>query len=400
MRLRWHVCDSLTGNIIGRLNVNGYEITEEIRASTVGTLNVPMPATAEAVRALNVLIRPGDRRPHGRAVAMEDPLTGKILFYGPIMTVPERNGAALTVTVNDWSAWFRAAVVRPTGTKFVTKRNYVVTARDQGLIMTDLFAIALGTDAAGNPVGKPAIVIDDAPAVSTSRDRTAKMFDKIGDVLDELANTEGGVEWFTYGTRSPRSTQVIGHVAAAYPERGTGSIPIRLSWKQDLLNNISGNFESFKWPGGADVPTRVWSTDAQEDVTLWGYDQATSLGVTDILWEDKIDLADGTTTKATATARAKGELKRAASFDGLVELSCPVRSDGHGLTFASLDVGERVRLEIDDSWNRTINTPAARIVRRVISGGAGKPTAQVLTVDIDDNASPFTTGLPGVAVGG
>lgn len=387
---RWHVCDSLTGNIVGRLDVATYEITEEIRAAGVGTLTVPMPKQPEAVRRLNRLLRPGDRRAHGRAIAWEDIGSGKILFYGPIMKTPDRAGPVLTVPVADWSAWFRSALVRPTGAKFVTKRDYIVTGREQCLIMTDLMSIALeGT------IGDPAIVVDTAPTSGVNRDRTARMFTKVGDVLDELANTAGGVEWFTYGTRNPRATQIIGHVAAAWPERGSGQRPIRLSWKQDLAGNISGNIDSYTWPGGEDVPTRVFGTDAQEEVTLWGYAEDTStIGLTDIVWEGVVDLADGTTDKATATARAKGELQRASAFDGLLELTV----NAERLDFHKLVVGDRARIEIDDGWNRTINVPAARIVRRVLSGGAGKPTVQTLTADLDDTVSPFATGLPGVAV--
>lgn len=390
--LRWHVCDSLTGNIVGRLPVQTYEITEEVRAATVGALTVAMPGTPARVSALNRLIRPGDRRPHGRAIAMEDIATGQVLFYGPITRPPQRQGPVLTIPVVDWSAWFRSTVIRPKGTNFVTKRDYVVTGREQGLIVTDLLSWALGTDTDGDPTGKPAIVIDTAPTSGTTRDKTARMFSKIGDALDELANTDGGVEWHTYGTRNPHATQIIGHAAAAWPERGGGGTPKRLSWRQDLQGNTSGNIASYTWPQGDDSPTRVWATDAGEEVALWGFDQDTNVGVVDLVWESTVDLADGTTNKATASARAKGELKRVAGFDGTLELAIAAER----VDFTDLVVGDRARVEIDDGWNRTVNTTAARIVRRVMTGGAGRPTIQTLTVDLDDDASPFDTGLPGV----
>lgn len=392
--LRWHVCDSLTGNIVGRLSPVSYEITEEIRASTVGTLTLAMPDSVAGVGRLNTLIRPGDRSPTGRAIAMEDASSGTILFYGPIIRTPQRSGPTLTLDVNDWSAWFRTAVLRPIGTKFVTKRDYVVTNKDQGLIMRELFQRALGVESGGNPTGKPSIVVDASEPLSKNRDRTVRMFSRIGEHLDELAATDAGIEWHTYGTRNSHGTQITGHVTADWPERGTGKTPHRLSWKQDLQGNISGNISSYDWPGGENVPTRVWATDGNEEAALWGYDQSTTLGSTDILWEDLIDLADGTTDKATATARAKGELKRATAFDGLLELTVDVSK----IAFHAIVVGERARVEIDDSWNRTISTNAARIIRRVMSGGYGKPTVQVLTVDIDDNRFPWGV-VPGTGVG-
>lgn len=400
MALRWHVCDSLTGNIVGRLNPNQYEITEEIRASTVGTVQVPTPSTSEAIKNLRNLIMPGDRRPHGRSIAMEDMATGRILFYGPIVQKPARSGAVITITVNDWSAWFRSCVVRPIGTKFVTKRDYIAIGAEQCLIMRDLMKVALGTDTLGNPAGKPNIVVDDAPTSGVVRTKTARMFSKIGDHLDEYANLSDGAEWYTYGTRSQYGTQVVAHVAVAWPERGSGAAPSRISWRQDLNGRASGNLDSFTWPGGEDSPTRVWGIDGNEDVALWGYDQATTIGTSDIFWEGTIDLVDGTTKKTQATSRAKGELKRVLGFDGLVEVVVPVRGDGKGLTFSNLVVGDRARVEIDDLWNHTVKTPASRITRRVMTGGIGQATQQTLTIDIDDNSTPFTTSLPGVVVTG
>src|SRR5688572_18378807 len=102
--LRWHVCDSRTGNIAGRLSVNGYDITEEIRASSVGNLTVPLPDNPAAVERLRNLIKPAGRRPHYRAVAMEDADTGQILFYGPISAPPRREGPNVAIAVVDWSA--------------------------------------------------------------------------------------------------------------------------------------------------------------------------------------------------------------------------------------------------------------------------------------------------------
>lgn len=397
-KLRWWVCDSLTGNIVGRLNPNQFEITEEIRASTVGTVRLPVPSTPNALTGLRNLIMPGDRRPHGRAIAMEDTATGRVLFYGPIVQKPVRDGAAITVTVNDWSAWFRSCVVRPTGSKFATKRDYTAVGVEQCTIMRDLFKIALGTDTLGSSSGKPNIVVDDAPTSGVTRNLTARMFTKIGEQLDEYANLSDGAEWYTYATRDTYGTTIVAHVAVAWPERGGGTAPVRISWRQDLQGRASGNVDSFTWPGSEDSPTREWAIDGNEVVALWGYDQAPTIGVTDIFWEGTIDLVDGTTKKAQATARAKGELKRVLNFDGLLEVTLPVRADGKGLQFTSLVCGDRARVEIDDLWNRTINTPASRITRRVMSGGAGQITQQVLTIDIDDNDTPFTGSLPGVAV--
>jgi hypothetical protein len=59
-------------------------------------------------------------------------------------------------------------------------------------------------------------------------------------------------------------------------------------------------------------------------------------------------------------------------------------------------VGDRVRLEVD-GWNRTAATRSSRVVPGAVRR-AGKPTTQVLTVDLDDNRFPFSGGLPGMPV--
>lgn len=389
--MRWHVCDSLTGRIVGRLHPNSWDITEEPRASSVGNLTVPLPGDPAAVDRLRNLLRPGDRRPHARAVALEDPNTGKVLFYGPIVSPPQRSGPEIAVPVVDWSAWFRQTVIRPSGATFTTTagRDYIVTNREQALIMTDLFARALEATA-----GNPNIVIDAAPTTGVNRARTAKLFAKVGEHLDEIANLSNGCEWYTYGTRDDDSTSIVAHVAVAWPERGGGQIPVRLSYRQDLNGNRSGNVDTVSWPGGGEgAATRIWATDGADPVALYGWGQSPTVGSVDIIWEDTIDLADGTTNKATATARAKGELRRVVSFDGTVDLTVNARV----IPFAKLQVGDRARVEIADMWN-LVQLGAVRIVKRVMSGGAGRPDLQVLTVDLDDNRFPFGGDLPGTAV--
>jgi hypothetical protein len=395
--LRWWVTNSRTGGIVGRLNVNSYDITEEIRASSVGNLTVPLPDNSAAVERLRNLIKPAGRRPHYRAVAMEDAATGQILFYGPISAPPRREGPNVALSTVDWSAWFRSALLKPSGQTplFGTKSDYVVTSREQCLIMWELFGRALAVGVTGK--GRPQMIRDDYPTSGVNRDRTARMFSTVGEHLDEISNMDRGAEWFTYGERSS-GTSVEAHVAVAWPERGRGGAPIRLSWRQDGAGNTSGTIDSFNWPPGEDnSPTRVFATDGNEDAALWGYSQAITVSDasdSDIAWDAKIDLADGTTDKATATARAKGELNRATQFDGLLEVTVAAER----LAFSSLVVGDRARVEIDDGWNRTVNTNSSRIVRRVMAGGAGKPTTQTLTVDLDDNRYPFTGQYPGVAV--
>src|SRR5829696_4514844 len=161
--LRWHVTNSRTGDIVGRLPVNGYDVTEEIRASSVGNLTVPMPDGSAAVERLRNLIKPAGRRSHYRAVAMEDTDTGQILFYGPISAPPRREGPSVAISVVDWSAWFRSALIKPAGQTplFVTKQDYVVTNREQCLIMYELFGHALAIGVTGK--GRPQMIRDDHP---------------------------------------------------------------------------------------------------------------------------------------------------------------------------------------------------------------------------------------------
>jgi hypothetical protein len=237
---------------------------------------------------------------------MEDEATGALLFYGPISQIPQLSGAEISIPVEDWGEWFRRAAVSQTGVNYVTKRDYVTTNREQCLIMADLLAIAMALP------GEPNFVVDTPPTSGVNRDRTARMFTKIGEALDEISNMDNGAEWYTYGVRGPYATTVVPHVAVAWPERGSGAMPLRLSYKRDSQGRNSGNIDSFAWPQGQESPTSVWASDGADDAVLWGFAKASTIGATDIRSETTIDLADGTTNKATATAR-QGRAARVAS---------------------------------------------------------------------------------------
>jgi hypothetical protein len=377
--LRFHVVNSLTGRIVGRLEPNRWEITEPLRGPATGTLTVAVPEDPAAVAKLRNLVIP-----QIRSVVLEDD-DGTLIFAGPIPYREGYAGGELTIPVVDWRAWFYAVPIRPTSGG--ARHDYIVTGREQGLIMTDLMSLAL------TGAGKPSMVIDTAPTTGVTRDLAAKMFQtKVAESLDTIMNRERGCEWWTYATRTS-ATQILFHAAVAWPERKTRETPIRVSWRKD----VGGNASEVSWPVASEAaPSKVWAVDGgAEDVALWSFatDPAVAAG-TRLLWESQLTLNDGTVSKATAFEAAYGAVTRAAAgIAGEAEFTIPAEK----LALRDGAPGNRARLIFDNGWQQ-FDLPACRITQRVMSGGRGQPTQQRLTLDLTDSRYPDDGGDPGRAV--
>jgi hypothetical protein len=379
--LKWHAVDSLTGRIVGRLNPSRWEIVEPLRSPATGTLTVPVPDDPVALAQLRQCVIP-----QIRSVVLEDD-DGTLIFGGPIPYREGYAGGELTIPLVDWRAWFYTVPIRPTSGG--ARHDYIVTAREQSLIMTDLMSLALtGT-------GIPLMVVDSAPTTGVTRDLTAKMFQtKVGESLDTILNRERGAEWWTYPTRTS-PTMVLFHVAVAWPERQTRIDPIRVSWRQD----VGGNASEVSWPVASEAsPSKVWAVDGgSDDVALWSsaVDPGVAAG-SRLLWESQLTLNDGTTSKASAFEAAYGAVTRASS--GVAgEAEFTIQLGSRRPTLKDGTPGNRARLIFDNGW-QAFDLPACRITQRVMSGGRGQPTQQRLTLDLTDSRYPDDGGDPGRAV--
>lgn len=380
--MRFHVADTLTGKIVGRLDPSSWEVSEPLRSPGVGTLAVPLPDADDRVRGLVDLTLP--RR---RWVAIEDD-HGRFLWGGAIPRRPARNEGIVTIPLVDWRAWFYTTPIRPLANG--TRRNYIKTgagAKDQGAMMGDLFALALDT------VGKPAITVDTPPTTGVSREMTALQLDRsVGEYLDSITSRERGAEWYTYITRDPADrTRLVVHAAVAYPERQTRTTPIRVEYRRGQ----GGNASEYAWPEGAESPTRVWAVgDGEPPDQAVAFDQTPDLGDgVDVCWEKVLGPLDGVVKNATAYEYAYAHLEWAQGLSGSAEFTIP----DEAIPLGDYATGDRARVIIDDGWD-TADVPAARITDRVLSGGRGQATQARITVDLANSTYGDTSTVPGEAV--
>jgi len=389
--VRFHVCNSLTGSILGRLQVNQFEITEPVREQgATANFRVPISDVASERADLKALIRPVGSRASSRAIGVED--DGNILFYGPIIFTPTKDGPHVVINAVDWKAWFYTAPIRPTGATFATRRNYTATSTAQETIMTNLANLALRNATSGALLpGAPPITIDSPPASGINQSLTAKMFqgESIGGWLDNMQARDKAPEWYTYGALSSDEVTIISHFALAWPERRGTMEPHRLTWRQGEFGNTAG----YSWPQRVIAPSRGWAVDGGEDTKIWSQATAPSVGVTDLLWETSTQMDDTKAKKADAFKKAKGELAKLTGVEGQINVTVTAET----LPFSSYSVGDRVRLLVRDDWEE-IDTRASRIIERKMAGAAGEPTQAVLKIDTFDDKYPDDGSNPGTAV--
>lgn len=382
----WYVVNSVTGELIGTLpEPNQYEITEPVRdGASQGTMRIPLPSDEDARAELRALLRPDPLRSFSRSIVWE--FDGKILFGGPIPSYPYRDGAEIVVPLADWRAWFYHTVMRPDGAKLEGRADpYKSTNQEQCDVMMDLANIA-------RAVYAPLMVVDSPPDSNTPRKITIKMFqgESIGHWLDDLASRDKGPEWGTYVTRSDDMLKFLPHFKVYWPEKRSTKTPFLISYRE----GDGGNAAAYSWPGGGSAATIVYAVDGAEDTKLWGV--AVRPGVKtgkELLWEKTVTIPDGTQKKVDTTTIAKGEMKKESGREG--EFTMTVLAEE--LAFTDYVVGDRFHVILEDNWD-ALDVPAARCTQRVLSGGAGQPTQQVLTLDINDAQYAFDGTLPGYEV--
>lgn len=378
--LRFHVVDSLTGRIVGRLEPHDYTFEDPWTGAGTGSLALALPAP-EQVPALVDLTRP-----LVRWVAVEDD-AGRFLWAGPITARPGRSGGEVVIPLADWRAWFYAAPLRPDSTG--ARGDIIVTDTEQATIARSVALAALGTK------GAPAMVVDGFPATGVKRERKMLQLDRsCGDYLDGLSarETSDGIEWWVYVLRdSSDPTRLVPHVGFAYPERQTRQTPIRLEWRLGK----GGNIAEPSWPTGTVRPTRVWAVGEGEPPDVaWASDE--DLDIDDgvqVAWESVIGPLDGVKRNQRCQEYASAALDYYSGQAGQFE--CDVLDAA--IPLGEYGTGDRARLVYDDGWD-SVDLAAVRITKRAISGGRGKATLARLTLDLANDGYGDTGTAPGEEV--
>lgn len=389
--MRFYSVDTLTGRIIGGLYPESWELSSPLRSPGVGSLNVAKPDESGRgpLRELLGVSGDGSTFHASRWVAAQDDTTGKWLWGGPITKKPALNGDTIAVEVADWRTWFYQAQLRPTAAG--KWHDYIVTQRDQMLIADDLFKLALSTEywpGDDSTLAPPPIHVDTPAESGVKRDLTARMLDRpLAEVIDtDLVNVDEGIEWWTYITPSLSDPQVLEvHVSTAWPERSSRDTSILVSWQEGR----GGNAAEASWPPGGAPVSRMWAIgDAEAPSTAWAVDEDTDARV---LWEGKVGPLTGVKKAKTAYEHALAERELSDGRDSAAEFV--IVEDELGLSM--VEVGDRARVIYDDGWE-SVDVDQARIVERILSGGAGDATQQRLILDLADVVPADDGTEPGV----
>lgn len=380
MSLLFHVVDSLTGKIAGRLYPNAWEWTDPITGNGSGTLTLPLPEP-ERVGAMLAMTRP-----RVRWVAVEERTeTGAaIVFGGPISRRPGRDGDTVTVPFLDWRGWLYHRYLSELCGVPDLAGGYVTKNAEQVLAMRKLMHYAL-TDSEA-PV--PYMVVDDCPATDVIREVTFRSYQtSIGDCLDDLASRADAPEWYSYITRIDDRT-LLPHLAVAYPERSDKLI--RVEHRLAFEGGHGGNVAEYAWPEGTDAPTRVWATgDGEPPAQPAAYDQLPELEEgADLVWED-VENISGVTEVPTLFDHAQDNLDALSNLSGQATFKVPAEPSPNiaHISLGEVNVGDRAVLVLRDGWE-DLDLPGVRIIQRVVTGGRDQPLMQELTLDLTDPEPP------------
>jgi hypothetical protein len=360
--MRFHVADTLTGRIVGRLYPSTWEVTDPVTGSASGWVEVP--AGTVTGHAPDVLA------PVRRQVAVELD-DGTILAGGPIPTPPDRvDGGLVRVPFVDWRGWWYRALLWPNPDG--TRRDYFATGVEQITIMRDLALIGLDHPAApGN------MVVDTAAASGVPRTRTFRMFSRIGELFDDLARAERGPDWWTYLVRD--GVTLIPHTRFGYPFRSLRDAnPVVLRHKA----GEGGNARGVTWPTGQERSNIVYGIGSGAPPDQ-GWAVAEASEVTDgaeLAWPEVLSLPSETRSRAQAFEHAYARLQSLAGESGTASVTVPPDAP----VVSSYGPGDLVRLAVDDGW-RQVDLTGARILSRTVRGRGEYLLDVSLTLDLAFN---------------
>lgn len=376
--MEWRACDPMTGRIMGILRPSSWSCSDPLIGAGGGSMEVPVSATSRATReVVRSLTKPDDTI----AYALWD---GATYLWTGMLTDREwrRKTGTLSVTLEDWRAWFYTAVLRPTATTgglLSTTGDFIRTGTEQAVLMRQLAELALDDPAA------PEIIPQPPGNTGVLRDLTVRRWKNMGEALDQLGGRERGMEWWVEAVPHP---SLAGYVQwqwkAAYPGRSSRSFPLSLS-----STPRGGNLSDYSWPesskerrsrvtalGEGEAPDTVAATDSNPLLA----------GGTVLLREQVSGPYSGVTSRATAFGHAQAERL---SRDAAVQ-SVTVTVDANRVPPSTYVTGDRARLRILDEW-LDVDLEGARIIDRTLKGGRTTPFTADLTLDLNDAEMPNTS---------
>lgn len=384
-KLRFHVVDSITGRIVGRLHPIEWSWSDPLTGQAEGSLTVAIPTEMDRLTDLVAWTQP-----HTRSVCVQDDL-GRWWFGGPILSAPERTDKdQVVISLSDWRAWFYAASIRPIGNTRVEYLHLAASSNqvEQCQAITDLATLGLAT------IGAPRLVVDAPPNSGVMRDVTARMFKFTGGAMDNVAQRYNAPDWYTYISSDPADARnVIAHLAVGWPERALRSSPMSLRREIPFrtVKGSGGNLLSHTWPKTSPPPSRVLGVGSEPPPDeMWAVAESPDLLTGERLaWDEVWALPEGTTSADTAFAHSLARLMALGQDVGTVAVTIKVDATDLG----SWGPGDRTRLIIKDGWI-DIDLPSARIISRTLTGRGENVVSVAAQIDLAAEEVEFVEPEP------
>jgi hypothetical protein len=318
----------------------------------------------EAIRAAT--------EPMVASIYVRSTTTNTFVWGGPIVA-RGWDGGKLKIAAMEWRAWMFTLVVPP----FPNQDTYYSFDNvDQLEIAADIAASAKG---AGVTNGAHPFTI---PAQVSFKFRDLHFWGgelkKAGDIIDSMANRDGGFDWTMNSTISPTDGMPLVEFRRYFPEMG--NVVDGLVFK---ATSTGGNCT----PGALDESaatrySRFWATGSGTPPDqLFAYDEDPMLASGSVL------RMDGSASYSTVSQRPtlSSNARRARRFYQPGISNITVSHNMKDIDPESYEIGDRARVIFSDRW-ATIDRSQVRIVdKEVSSAGAGSVK---LTLDLTDDTLP------------
>ena len=348
-RHRFFACDHRTGTVLDELPLVG-TITDRLKAPSTLAASIPLrhpKATAALLDTETVDI-----------VATRDDI---VVFAGPLLDVNLSDGAdRLSLTCEDRWALVRRRLVRSrlgmTNATGATGTDVVFTGVDQFDIVADLIAHMQAISG-----GDLDITVTWAAPSGQTRDRTWTATDPlwVGELVENLANVDGGFDWRLEVTGPPGA---VTYALRLDPFRGVDQTDVVLEWRPDDLGHLGGRqVLGVTW--GESSRRRVQRAVAFGDGVTGTAEDATMLGVA--------ALVEGASTHLSVTEQATidAHAARALQLDKRKTTVVGFRLNPDAAPkWGTVDLGDRVTVDVADGraqaaglWRitgRTLTMPA------------------------------------------
>ncbi|MGW7514777.1 hypothetical protein ACWGJ2_04215 [Streptomyces sp. NPDC054796] len=356
-------CDLMTDRLIDSLPVTGVQLDDYIGKTGSLRATVPVPNRELAERARRALT------PGRTGVWVE---RGPDLWWGGILWTlslasDQRGFLGAQIQAGSWESYLYRRLLHD---------DYTATGRDQFDIVRDLLNYVQAV-----PGGDLGISADAHPS-GVLRDRTYSRYDlpAIGDLLDDLAASEGGFEWRIASFRDGERRRVR-QLQLGAPVLSAGAV--------DVVLDHPGPVLSYTWPADATSMATAWRSrgasinrnQTEDSVPLLSPRLVAEQDIADG-WPRLDGTSDYTTVEEQGTldAYARADLAAARRPQQIPEVEVLLG----GIITPAL-IGATVRVRIRDLWHPTALDQRYRVVGMSITPPErGRPETARLYLEVPE----------------